>query len=151
MLSGSFVALSTIRLPQEFEDPVPFELNVTKFFTYVVDTSNKCPILESTLINLKGAIKFSSDNTKFIVCNVQHDSNTKKKLLYVFSTNNWTLETSDLSEICDKFTNSLQSIVHPWDQVKFLKNSILGDHFVCVENVSIAILVFLLEGTRCVC
>jgi len=89
-------------------------------------------------MNLKGAIKFSSDNTKFIVCDVQH--NTRKKLLYVFSTRNWTLEKRDLSDIYDKFTNSLQAIYHPWDQVKFLKNSLLGDHFICMENVSIVLL-----------
>ena len=137
--TGSFVALSTIRLPQEFEDPIPFELKtgVNKFFTYVVDTSNSRPIIESTLINLKGAIKFSSDNTKFIVCDVH---NTRKKLLYIFSTRNWKLGKKNLSGIYDKFTISLQSIYHPWDQVKFLKNSLLGDHFICVENVSITIL-----------
>ena len=136
--AGSFVALSTIRLPQEREDPEPFELKTgAKFFTYVVDINNPRPIIESTLTNLNGAIEFSSDNTKFIVCDVH---NTRKKLLYIFSTRNWTLEKKDLSDICDKFTNSLQSICHPWNQVKFLKNSLLGDHFICVENVSITVL-----------
>ena len=86
-------------------------------------------------MNLKGSIKFSSDNSKFIVCDVQH--NTRKKLLYIFSTRNWTLEKRDLSDAYDKFTHNLQSIYHPWDQVKFLKNSLLGDHLICVENVSI--------------
>src|SRR6185369_16810139 len=140
--AGSFVALSTIKLPQEREDPIPFELEtgVNKFFTYVVDPSNSRPILEPTLIDLKGAIKFSSDNSKFIVCDVSVKNNTRKKLLYIFSTRSWTLEKRDLSDICDKFTNSLQSIVHPWNQVKFLKNSLLGDHFICVENVSITVL-----------
>ena len=91
-------------------------------------------------MKLKGAIKFSSDNSKFIVCDVSVKNNTRKKLLYIFSTRSWTLEKRDLSDAYDKFANSLQSIYHPWDQVKFLKNSLLEDHFICVENVSMTVL-----------
>ena len=74
------------------------------------------------------------------MCDVSVKNNTRKKLLYIFSTRNWTLEKRDLSDAYDKFANSLQSIYHPWDQVKFLKNSLFGDHFICVENVSMTVL-----------
>jgi hypothetical protein len=56
---------------------------------------------------------------------------------YIFSTRNWTLEKRDLSDAYDKFANGLQSIYHPWDNFEKLA---IGDHFICVENVSMTVL-----------
>jgi len=88
-------------------------------------------------MGLKGAIKFSSDSKQFILADVEYDlfmGEEDGNYLYIFSTADWIIKHK---VVIDAFASTLQVAPHPWTQIKSVKNSLLEEYFVYVEQVSV--------------
>ncbi|RIA84384.1 hypothetical protein C1645_417056 [Glomus cerebriforme] len=150
---GTHVALSLIKLPQDIEDPIPFEMvhpppnKATKFFTYIVKTTRDRPIFRRYLMKLTGTIKFTKDSKSFVICNIEHNNFISPadeiNFIYVISTDNWKIRHK---LVVDNFSDTLQVIPHPWSQINTVKNSLLPGHFIFVEQWDTALLWSLSTG-----
>ncbi|RHZ59939.1 hypothetical protein Glove_360g133 [Diversispora epigaea] len=149
---AKFVALSAIKLPQDENEPTPFELvnpphnrRDDVLYTYVMKTQQFRPVFRRDLIKLKGSIKFTDDGESFVACNVEHDylNSNEGNFVYVFSTNHWRVQHKLIVNV---FAASLRVIPHPWIQIKIVKSALLQGYFVFIEQWDIASLWSLSTG-----
>ncbi|CAG8603312.1 1764_t:CDS:2 [Paraglomus brasilianum] len=80
-------------------------------------------------MDLKGAIRFSTDSANFLSCNVVADA--ERHYLYVYATSNWQM----IRKInIVTYVNDLRTASHPWTQIESVKSSLFGELFVSIEK-----------------